>query len=90
MKVLRANGTNEDVALTPQSLATLQKLVGGYIEFFEFDDGTALIVNEEGKMHGLPCNEQATALTLLKRRPEVIAGDCVFLSYAENRIMQAE
>ena len=39
------------------SLETYQKTVGGYIEaVYPFDDPVALIVNEEGKLNGLPLN----------------------------------
>lgn len=38
-------------------LATLQQLVGGYIEeYMPFEDDIALIINEEGKLDGLPLN----------------------------------
>ena len=38
-------------------LVTLQKLVGGYIEeYMPFEDDIALIINEEGKLEGLPLN----------------------------------
>ena len=38
-------------------LVTLQKLVGGYIEeYMPFEDDIALIINEEGKLDGLPLN----------------------------------
>ena len=38
-------------------LKPLQEAVGGYIEaVYPFDDPVALIVNEEGKLDGLPLN----------------------------------
>lgn len=37
-------------------LATLQGLVGGYIEGVRLGQGIMLIVNEEGKLDGLPAN----------------------------------
>lgn len=38
-------------------LPTLQKAVGGHIEaVYPFDDPVALVVNEEGKLNGLPLN----------------------------------
>jgi Domain of unknown function (DUF3846) len=38
-------------------IASLQKVVGGYIEGIEpYDDPVAIICNEEGKMKGLPPN----------------------------------
>ncbi len=39
------------------SLEALQKLVGGYIEFFyPFDDNIAILCNEEGKINGMAPN----------------------------------
>ena len=39
------------------SLEALQKIVGGYIEFFyPFDDNIAILCNEEGKINGEPLN----------------------------------
>lgn len=37
------------------SLTSMQKLVGGYIELFRHD-GMEIICNEEGKLEGLPLN----------------------------------
>ncbi len=38
-------------------LASMQKLVGGFIEaVYPFDDPVALICNDEGKLMGLPLN----------------------------------
>jgi hypothetical protein len=42
-----------------QNLPSLQKLVGGYIEAVILR-GATLYLNEEGKILGLPLNEQAT------------------------------
>jgi hypothetical protein len=39
------------------TLESLQKAVGGYIEaVYPYDDPVAIIVNEEGKLNGLPMN----------------------------------
>lgn len=38
------------------NLETLQTLVGGYIEPLTLVDGLVMIVNEEGKLHGLDEN----------------------------------
>ena len=39
------------------SLDALQRAVGGYIEaVYPYEDPVALIVNEEGKLNGLPLN----------------------------------
>ena len=44
------------------SLEQAQKFVGGYVEGITFPNGDYLIINEEGKLMGLPINEQATKL----------------------------
>lgn len=68
-------------------LAELQAAVDGLIEFVQFSDGSALIVNEEGKLRDMPLNERASAITILKGRPEHIAGPALFLSRAELRAL---
>lgn len=62
----KSNG--EQIPVTPQdgkyfSLQELQSFVGGYIEVLPLP-GTdrVMIVNEEGKLEGLPYNLLATAL----------------------------
>ena len=44
------------------TLESAQKFVGGYVEGIPFPNGDYLIVNEEGKLMGLPLNPEATAL----------------------------
>ena len=44
------------------TLKEAQKFVGGYVEGIQFPNGDYLIVNEEGKLKGLPLNPEATAL----------------------------
>ena len=44
------------------TLEEAQEFVGGYVEGITFPNGDYLIVNEEGKLMGLPINEQATKL----------------------------
>ena len=62
------------------SLKAMQEVVGGLIqEYMPFEDEVALIVNEEGKMMGLPlnrgiCNEKG-------RLQDIVAGD-FFICYA--------
>lgn len=50
-----ANGTNF-------RLKELQAIVGGLIEIVHTRDGRIMVINEEGKLEGLPRNEQATSL----------------------------
>ena len=44
------------------NLKEAQKFVGGYVEGITFPNGDYLIINEEGKMIGLPLNPEATTL----------------------------
>ena len=43
-------------------LKAAQEFVGGYVEGITFPNGDYLIINEEGKLMGLPLNEQASKL----------------------------
>ena len=43
-------------------LKTAQEFVGGYVQGIELPNGDYLIINEEGKLMGLPLNPEATTL----------------------------
>ena len=51
----------DDVKDEP-GLKSAQEFVGGYVQGIEFPNGDYLIVNEEGKLMGLPLNPEATTL----------------------------
>ena len=51
----------DDEKNTPD-LKGAQEFVGGYVECITFPNGDVLIVNEEGKLRGLPLNPEATTL----------------------------
>lgn len=62
---IKSDGTA--VELAPKNgkeftLEEMQAFVGGYIEIVYLDDGRMMILNEEGKLNGLPINDKATAL----------------------------
>lgn len=44
------------------TLEELQQIVGGYIEILFFKDGRMMVLNEEGKLEGLPVNMEATRI----------------------------
>ena len=44
------------------TLKAAQDFVGGYVEGITFPNGDYLIINEEGKLMGLPLNPEATTL----------------------------
>lgn len=64
---------------TGSELTFLQDLVGGYIEAVVVPEGGYdLIINEEGKLEGLPYNARATELASPMLAPgDVIVGDVV-------------
>ena len=43
-------------------LESAQSFVGGMVQGIEFPNGDYLIINEEGKLMGLPLNPEATTL----------------------------
>lgn len=47
---------------TDFSLEELQKIVGGYIEIVNLNEEYIMVVNEEGKLLGLPINSGATIM----------------------------
>ena len=51
----------DDVKNEP-TLKEAQEFVGGMVEGISFPNGDYLIINEEGKLIGLPLNPEATAL----------------------------
>ena len=51
----------EDVKDEPDYKA-VSKFVGGMVEAITFPNGDLLLLNEEGKLMGLPLNPEATAL----------------------------
>lgn len=68
-KWIKTNG--ETIEVNPKngtdySLEELQGFVGGYIEIIEinigFAKGKLMVVNEEGKIDGLPLNTMATLI----------------------------
>jgi hypothetical protein len=51
----------EDVKDEPD-LKAAQEFVGGMVEGIQFPNGDYMIINEEGKLIGLPINEEASQL----------------------------
>jgi hypothetical protein len=60
------NHPKEDISIhRPEKRPTLkeaQTLVGGYVEMVTLNDGSQLLVNEEGLLRQLSLNEEATRL----------------------------
>ena len=71
----------------PMTLAEMKKAVGGWIEYAHDDGETQIICNEEGKLRGLPYNEEATKLWYRKHHEkygtplkDVLVGDVLVLT----------
>jgi len=79
--LLRVDGTTAPYPPAGGKLFTLQELqraVGGYIEIVHLPGGFLLVVNEEGRLHGLPHNARASALAVgLVVGGEDIRGDAL-------------
>lgn len=88
-KLYKVDGSVED--LVPEngkffSLKEMQAAVGGLIEVVQLDEGRTLVVNEEGKMLGLPPNEKATGMALRHLFDgDWIAGNAVLCEKGEIR-----
>ena len=64
---LKANTTEQEFKIIEDNkdepdLKTAQDFVGGMVEWITFLNGDVLIVNEEGKLMGLPLNPEGTLL----------------------------
>ena len=54
--IFKEPGKSAEVRQIPNTLGSLQSAVGGYIEVLRFAEDCAVIINEEGKLRGLPVN----------------------------------
>jgi hypothetical protein len=96
MRLLTTDGQGDGEVPYTGKLDELQRLVGGYIEFLTFPDGSAMICNEEGKLNRMPLNRTATALALVKFAShgldwdDVLVGPCIFVNKTEMVRMEEE
>lgn len=87
------DGQIEKIPLEEPVLDNLQEMVGGYIETLPLTDplddsldyDIILIVNEEGKLRGLPVNNRATMLSRFCGM-DIIVGDAVIARVTEEEI----
>ena len=71
------------------SLKEAQEFVGGYVEGITFPNGDYLIINEEGKLIGLPLNPEATLLwrttfdndNFITGRKDWVAGPAILIKH---------
>ena len=76
----------DDEKNTP-TLKEAQAFVGGYVECITFPNGDVLIINEEGKLIGLPLNPEATLLwkmtfdndNYITGRKDVVVGPAIYI-----------
>ena len=76
----------DDEKNTPD-LKGAQDFVGGYVECITFPNGDLLIVNEEGKLIGLPLNPEATLLwkmtfdndNYVTGRKDIVVGPAIYI-----------
>lgn len=82
--LLKVDGTQTPINPTNNEQFTLkemQEYVGGYIEVIYLQDNLIMVINEEGKLLGLPKNKQATQLANFHLDfDDYIAGDVVICS----------
>lgn len=85
----RTNNTQEEIQPangTDFTLKEAQAVVGGYVEIAHLEDGRIMILNEEGKLEGLPVNLNATNLFLRGRDGyDEIVGDVLVCKDEEFR-----
>lgn len=84
-KWIKANGTVENIhpvnsgGKRPKfKLAEVQGYVGGYVEMVRLSNREIMLVNEEGRLHGLPLNRIATDMV-----GGIIVGDVVVCRMGE-------
>lgn len=80
--VYKSNGKIEDKSFSKKNitLKKMQEVVGGYIEFLYLKDNLVMVVNEEGKMVGLPFNPRATQLIKENNINDIIVGDVLVIN----------
>jgi hypothetical protein len=86
-QILRANGTRGTIEPhngTDFTLDEVRAIVGGRVELISLYDGRIMLINEEGKLHDLPLNVEATRLFLVERGgDDVIVGDALVCEDAQ-------
>ena len=88
--IIRTNGQREDlVGEGPNKTLTLDQmqkaLHGGWIEmvFSPLARQYFMVVDEEGKLKGLPINAVATAMARQEGVRDIIVGDAILISTGE-------
>lgn len=82
--------TGEVQEITPLNgaffkLYELNQFVGGFIELVYLSDNRIMVVNEEGKLMGLPVNIKATREVAMSGINDIIVGDVLICD--DNQIL---
>lgn len=78
--LIKSDGTSIDYAPkngTDFTLEELQSAVGGFIEIIKISSTQIMVLNEEGKLRGLPINYNASLIFAMAGIREVAVGDVV-------------
>ena len=75
-------------------LKAAQDFVGGYVQGITLPNGDYLIINEEGKLMGLPVNKQATKLwketfdndNFITGRNDFVVGPAILIKKSAQKI----
>lgn len=88
-KIFKANG--EVTEVTPEngtdfSYVELKKIVNGYIQVIPAGHAMVMVLNEEGKLLGMPFNENATRAQFFRTGIEhILVGDVLLCKSNEVR-----
>jgi predicted RNA polymerase sigma factor len=75
---LKADTSSDVLDISGDCLRALQRGVGGLVQALDLKDDLTMWVNEEGKLQGLPVNENATVIFAARFRAiDLIVGDIV-------------
>lgn len=80
--VIKEPGELPRMASVSNTLETMQKLVGGYIETVTLASGFAIVCNEEGRLRGLPENVEICGNTFV--------GTIVFVGVRGDRFISLD
>ena len=84
--LIKSNG--EEITTSPRkgktfTLKELQEFVGGYIETIPVSTDQLMVINEEGKLDGLPYNQKATEIAIENCVFDRIVGDVLICMSSE-------
>ena len=78
--VIPTTGPSRVEDVKPEDIGWFQQTVGGYIEVVPLGGGMLMVLNEEGKLKGLPINRRATELY----PSDIIVGDVIITGLSDE------